>query len=300
VRDDRPSETARLIARATVALARDPETARFVPPEAAEACGWFLEALGDRRQLDALPLPLLRLSMRLFERFSIPGISLHYIARKRYIEEAARDALAAGIRQVVVVGAGFDTLGLRLHRSHPEVLFLEIDHPATQAVKRQALESHRPSGENLRLVAVDLSRRTLAEALLDLPEYRRDADTLLIAEGLTMYLREEDVARLLGFVTAHAGPGSRVVFTFLERQPDGRVDFESRNPLVRLWLAWVRESFVWGISRGELPAFLAPLGLSVLEIATDATLRERYLVPVGLGDRPLARGELICLAARRW
>jgi methyltransferase (TIGR00027 family) len=301
VRDDRPSETARVIARATVALARDPETAGFVPPGAAEACGWFLEemAAGDRDRLEALPLPLLRLVMRLFERFSIPGMSLHYIARKRFIEEAAREALAAGIRQVVVVGAGFDTLALRLHRSHPEAVFLELDHPATQEVKRRALESHRPPAENLRLMPVDLTRRTLAETLLGLPEYRRDADTLLIAEGLTMYLREEDVARTLGFVAAHAGPGSRVAFTFLERQPDGRIDFENRNPLVGLWLARVGERFLWGIRRGDLPAFLAPLGLSVLEIAADETLRERYLGPAGLGGRKLARGELVCLAGRK-
>lgn len=97
MREDRPSATAGLIAWATAAQARLPELAPLVPAGAAEACGWFIEALrpGSLRALERSSLARLRLQLALFDRFSIRGICLHYLVRKRFLEQAVRAALGA-------------------------------------------------------------------------------------------------------------------------------------------------------------------------------------------------------------
>ncbi|TMH30125.1 MAG: class I SAM-dependent methyltransferase [Betaproteobacteria bacterium] len=136
MRADRPSSTAALIAAATVFLSRDRALARFVPAGAAEICARCLTApqlLSTRRGLRWLALAA--------ERATIPGLLLHFMLRKRWIEQAVRGAIARGARRVVVVGAGYDTLAARLAPEFPGVRFIEVDHPATQAVKRVAVPS---------------------------------------------------------------------------------------------------------------------------------------------------------------
>lgn len=292
------SSTALLIAGATAALGRDPVTAPLVPTGAAEVCGSFLEAAqpGSQRRLEATPLWRLRLQLRLFELLGVPGITLHYLARKRCLEEISRQALDRNVEQVVVLGAGLDTLCFRLHRDFPQALFVECDHPATQELKRRALAS-RP-GPNLSLVPIDLTQESLAEALLGLEGFRRAAPTLVIAEGLLMYLEEKDVRRVFAAFAECAGPASCFAFTFLEPRPDGRVGFAVANPLVDLWLRWKAEPFRWGVPRGDLSVFLASEGLALESLWDDDTLRERWLKPAGLAHRRIARGECVALARK--
>src|SRR5690606_20255710 len=82
--------------------------------------GWFGHALRRR---------WVRRVLMAAERFLLGGIFAHYLARKRWIEREVRRAMADGIRQVVVVGAGFDTLAWRLHEELPNAKFFEFDHP---------------------------------------------------------------------------------------------------------------------------------------------------------------------------
>jgi methyltransferase (TIGR00027 family) len=300
--DRGPSATAQLIARSLVLLAEDPRTAPLVPAEAAQAYRWFVEeALGEALadwQLRLARRGWGRALARLAEAFAIPGIRLHYAVRKLYLEELTRQALAQGIHQVVVVGAGFDTLALRLHPEFPQALFVEVDHPSTQRVKRRVLEPRGLLRDNLQLLPADLARRSLAEAVASLPEYRTDDATLLIAEGLTMYLREPDVDALFGFLWDAAGPGSRTAFTFLELDRRGRPSFPGASPLVRPWLRLAGEPFTWGVRRGELPQFLTERGCELLAVAGADELRERYLAPRHLAGERLAPGEYLCLAER--
>src|SRR5882762_4680544 len=162
MREDRPSSTATLIAAATVFLARDACVSDLVPAGAAEWCARCLDALSGLKTVETLSRPGLRWAAHLSERATVPGLLLHFMLRKRWIEEAVRAALAEGWEQVVVIGAGFDTLAARLSIEFPRASFLEIDHPATQAGKRVAMGS---APGNLHFIAADLSRTRLQDAL---------------------------------------------------------------------------------------------------------------------------------------
>lgn len=299
MRSHRPSQTALLIARSTYLLSRDPRLSRLVPPGAGEACRRFLEAAGTSPlQLRLADREWFRAFALFSERFAIPGVSLHYAARKRWLEDATRQALAEGIAQVVVLGAGLDTLALRLHREFPGVLFVETDHPATQEVKRRALALWGELDANLRLAALDLAHAQPEEVLAALPEYRPEADAMFIAEGLTMYLQPPEMDAIFAFLRRHAGAGSRFAFTFIEPQADGTLNFPSATPFVRPWLALVGEPFTWGVKRRDLPQYLAERGFALEDLAGAEELRRRYLVPAGLADRRLAVGEYLALARR--
>src|SRR4051794_31802357 len=132
---------------ATVLTARDARFAQYAPPGGAVLCERCLT--GAQRWLTRMPA-----LARAIERATVPGLCLHFMLRKRWIEHAVRSALARGARRVVVIGAGYDTLALRLAREFPALRFTEVDHPATQAVKRAALAA----SPNLPVGAARLAR----------------------------------------------------------------------------------------------------------------------------------------------
>lgn len=293
MRASNPSATAYLIAESTVLSANTAAIASLIPPRAAELCARFVQprtrAAARRRTIRHSRAG--RLLLDALEKISIPGLRLHYVLRKKYLEETARAALAEGFEQVVVFGAGFDTLALRLAREFRQVHFIEVDHPATQQAKTTALRDE-PVAENLNFVPVELTGAHWAKVLgakISHPSRR----TLFIAEGLLMYLSEAEVERLFSFVAGIAG--ARFLFTFMESRADGRIAFRNSTFLVDLWLKLRGEPFRWGISRDRLPEFLDRQGLALSEFTDAAKLRRRYLAP-SLAHLTSAEGESIGLA----
>jgi methyltransferase (TIGR00027 family) len=300
MRDDKPSATAYLIASSIFFLSGEPQLCSLIPEQAARLSHEFAhtQSLIPRLFDRALNSKLLRPLARCLERALIPGIKLHYVLRKRYLEEVARDAISNGIRQVVVVGAGFDTLALRLHDNFPATHFFELDHPATQGIKRRVTESAGVRKNNLHFVALDLARQGPEESLLKQENFRTGDDTLFVAEGLLMYLAPLEVNRLFGFIRNHSGSKSLLAFTFMERQAGGRVGFRKSSRVVDAWLRLRGETFKWGMERARAGQFLAERGFKKGETITADRLRERYLAPANLNHLPLAEGECICTAIR--
>jgi len=121
----------------------------------------------------------------LIERITIPGILLHYALRKKCIRELVRSAIANGVAQVVILGAGFDPLSSELQGEFPTALFWEIDHPATQRDKVRACSEI--GTERVHFVAVDLSAAGLDSEALIGGGFDPAKRTFWIAEGLLMY-----------------------------------------------------------------------------------------------------------------
>ena len=83
-------------------------------------------------------------------------------SRAQYTEDSLEQAAGQGVRQYVILGAGFDTFAFR----RPEMLELqvfEVDHPTTQAFKRQRIaEAGWEQPANLHFVPVDFEQESLA------------------------------------------------------------------------------------------------------------------------------------------
>ncbi len=195
----------------------------------------------------------------LIERLFVPGIITNFGIRKRLIEQAALRAISQGLTQVVVIGAGLDMLTLRLIHTAPGTRCIEIDHPATQAHKRQMLALAGIDTHQVDLVAADLAQTNLNEALTRSTHFDRSQPTLFVVEGLTMYLTPAQVGSLLADLR-QAAPHARLLMTFMQPDTAGGVRFTRQTILVRLLLHLLGEPFQWGLHTTDLPDFLIASG----------------------------------------
>jgi methyltransferase (TIGR00027 family) len=191
-----------------------------------------------------------------------PGARTSAVARTRFIDEATNVAIASGIEQVVVLGAGFDARAHRL-AAMAGLPVLEVDHPATSAAKRASLEGVLGSiPSNVRLVPVDLDSTPLRGAMTG-AGYDATRRSLVIWEGVTNYLTDAAVDDTLRWC-ATAAPGSIVVFTYVHRRVlDAPQEFEGTGKLFAT-LDASGEGWTFGFEPSALAAFLAERGL-VLE-----------------------------------
>lgn len=285
------SSTSLLIARGLLLADATPALRPLLVDESAALTRRLLDAAEPSRWFDfALRHHLLRRAIFAAERLLLPGVLLHWLARKRLLDALAHDALAAGCRQIVVLGAGLDTLARRLQSA---CVCLELDHPATQAIKRRAF------ADGPVLVSVDLLHTSVTEALRVQPHFVANQPTLLIAEGLLMYLPPARVAALFSEVAALSAPGSRFAFTFMEARPGHQIAFHNSRRIIDWWLRWRGEPFRWALARTGVEAFAAQHGWQLAALSSPEELRRRFLTPHGLGSAPLAIGESVAMAYRR-
>ena len=288
---EQASRTALLIAASLVLLHHDRKHSRLVSTTSADLCAQVLEKHSARTRLflKTVRQTWFRPIAKLVERITIPGILVHYALRKKCISELLRSALANGVGQVVILGAGFDPLSSELQRDFPSAQFWEIDHPATQRHKVRACAEI--GIERVRFVAVDLSAADLDREALISSGFDPGKRTFWIAEGLLMYFPADIVSSLMKTLNSLSAPGSEFAFTFMERQRDGRIRFESQTKLVDWWLRTRGEPFLWGTTRSELAEFIQPW--RVIRFFDHNHLRETQSK---LAEEVIARGEVICLA----
>ena len=150
------------------------------------------------------------------------------------------------------MGAGFDTLSLRIATEYPDLSIIEIDHPASQAWKREALGRLGLQFENIHFLSLDLLRDTMQEVLLQSTHYDRNRPSVFVAEGLLMDLTEKETTAILDFLKADSGPGSRFIFTYMEENAEGDYQFRNASWLTSPWLRMTREVFTWGYGKRVL------------------------------------------------
>ncbi len=124
-------------------------------------------------------------------------------------------------RQIVILGAGFDCRAVRLPAiaSNPDVKVFEIDHPATQARKKQVLAEAGATSRST-YVEWDFAKRHVRE----LPDALRalgfdsSKPAITLWEGVTMYLNEDAIDASVRAVHAYSSPGSAFVFNYVEAE----------------------------------------------------------------------------------
>ena len=144
MRTHQASRTAVKVGRFMAVLARQPQLAPLLPKGAAESMERLMLHTGLLKpwMLRLYAAPWYVGLMTSIERGTVPGQVLCVGLRKRFMDDETRAALAEGKRQVLVVGAGLDTLCWRLASEYPDVTFIELDHPASQAMKRRGTGGH--------------------------------------------------------------------------------------------------------------------------------------------------------------
>jgi methyltransferase (TIGR00027 family) len=138
-------------------------------------------------------------------------------ARSRIAEDALARAVERGTRQIVILGAGLDTFSLRNPHGARQIRIYEVDHPATQAWKRQRLaEAQIARPPWLILVPVDFERGDLGEKLAA-AGFLQNSPAFFTWLGVVPYLTQDSIGRTLDYMSSIQD--SEVVFDYME--PEG-------------------------------------------------------------------------------
>ncbi len=292
MRGEKPSKTACRVALNVLALGAKPELAAVLPSRIVDATEQLLIASGaaGARAVRWYRSPRM---VRVCDAFDwiMPGQFEGFAHRKAFCERQVRESITAGACQILVLGAGYDTMAWRLASEFPRVDFFEIDHPATAALKAKGIEEMGPRS-NLHLIAEDLGQRRLIDVLANNEDWQQSAATTVVAEGLLQYLEGEAVADLFKQCAAIAGDG-RVAFTYIPAREDGRPDAGPRTGLV-LWLLKVGgEPLLWSLRPEELGQFLEAVDWSIARESEGAIVKhgaDVYAVAVK-SSGPLRQGD---------
>ena len=214
------SRTALRVATILVTLNETPDWAGRLPADMPELTERLVLAADiDKYGADMIAESKTEKTIANFARFEkkVPGMFEGLGHRKLFMEAQFAAAMADGIKQVAIIGAGFDTLCLRHAAKHTDVSFIELDHPATQAAKRKGLEEIGLP-DNLHLIAADLGKTPLQSVMKeaeDTGHWARSDPALFIVEGLLMYLRPSEVKDLFERIAQCGAAKSRVAFSHL-------------------------------------------------------------------------------------
>lgn len=197
------------------------------------------------------------------------------VSRSRYTEDNLDEAVKQGVQQYVVLGAGMDTFAFRRTDIVNQLQVFEIDHPATQAYKRQRIaELGWEKPLNLHFVPVDFTKDNLETALTRCSSYNLKALTFFSWLGVTMYLPHDAVFTTLRTIADIAPTGSSIVFDFFDT--DARASMSNRAQIGRQIGKQVGEPLKSFFDPSTLAADIASLGLSLHENLSPSEIERRY------------------------
>ncbi|KUM24933.1 methyltransferase [Mesorhizobium loti] len=254
--DATPSRTALRVARLRALHQFSPQAALFRDPYAAAILG---EAAPGAQELEQEDEHGRR--MRLF-----------VAARARLAEDWLAAAVRRGVRQVVVLGAGLDTFSLR--NPYPDLAVFEVDHPATQAWKRQRIaEAGLVEPAGTAFVPVNFERQRLSEELA-LAGLKLTKASFFMWLGVVPYLTREAIFSTLSYIAAI--PGSEVVFDYSEPAKNRDVAGQAALAFYAARVASVGEPWISFFDPRALAESLNDLGFDEIEDIKSGAIAARF------------------------
>ncbi len=203
------------------------------------------------------------------------GVRLFVAMRSRFAEDAAKRAVARGVRQIVVLGAGLDTFAYRLEAIEGLRVY-EVDHPLTQAEKRRRLAAAAIApGPHVVFAQCDFERQSFVAALAA-AGFDAAAPAFFLWLGVTPYLSEAAILASFAAIAALPG-GAEVAFDYAN--PSQTID----DPLTRATheelarrVAEAGEPLRTFFDTPALHGRLSELGLTIEDDLGPAEIAERY------------------------
>jgi methyltransferase (TIGR00027 family) len=199
---------------------------------------------------------------------------LFIAARSRFSEDTLAACVARGVRQVVVLGAGFDTFSLRNPHAGLGVHVFEVDYPATQDWKRERLkQAGLAIPSSLTFAPVDFERQSLADGLKS-AGFQADRPSFFQWLGVVPYLTREAVAMTLAFIASV--PESEVVFDYAEPFENYPAERRENVMAVAASAAALGEPWLSLFDPRELLGMLRQKGFGVVEDLGLAEIADRF------------------------
>jgi methyltransferase (TIGR00027 family) len=204
-------------------------------------------------------------------------LRLFIATRSRFTEDSLAEAYVDGVRQYVLLGAGLDTFAYERARAFKDLTIFEIDHPATQAWKRERLAAggiQIPA--SLTHAPIDFERDDLGTVLGRQLDVERPV--LFWWLGVTPYLTVEAVTATLS--TLGALPHSAVVLDHGAPNPAASAETQSWMEERRRRVASLGDPWITQFAPDELARLLHECGFEATHLEDEVALIRRLV------DRP--------------
>jgi methyltransferase (TIGR00027 family) len=220
-------------------------------------------------------LPLFGRLIPKFIQRKVPGALSSGIARTKLIDELLQQTIRYGVRQVIILGAGFDTRVLRLDFLNT-IPVIEVDHPDTcdfKVMKLKEVLGKLPS--NVSYYKIDFNKQSLDD-LAGRNNFNLSIPTTIIWEGVTGYLTQQSIDETFEFVEKLAR-GSYIIFTYVDKQVlDNPQSFIGTEKLFKK-LSKNDERWTFGFKPEELSDYLTKFHLTMLNDIGASEYRNKYM-----------------------
>ena len=227
---------------------------------------WYLRLIAQ--------VPLLSRAVLSFLDRWAPGGQEFLTIRARLTDDEATAFVRSGGKQIVLLGAGFESFPLRLRDILRSSSVFEVDHPATQGVKRESLQGVDVP-HNLHFVPVDFELDDFAGRLSN-AGFDKGLRSLIVWVGVTYYLTPRAVEKMLQTIASLLSNRSRILVDFLHADV---VDGSSPNldALEKARrVASLGEPWIFGVSPDRINEYLSRFGFDEVRVYDSDELWHRY------------------------
>jgi methyltransferase (TIGR00027 family) len=202
------------------------------------------------------------------------GMRAFIAARSAFAEARLARAVEAGVDQLVVLGAGLDTFAYRNPFGDRLTVF-EVDHPATQAWKRERLAAIGAAPDRAVFAAVDFERDDPMERLVA-AGFDAARPAFFTWLGVVPYLTREAVFATLAMIGALPG-GAAVVFDYSDPPETMTAELRAVREARAARVAALGEPFLSSFDPPDLHAALRGFGLTQIEDLGPAEIMARFV-----------------------
>lgn len=209
------------------------------------------------------------------------------VYRTRYIDDVLKEAIDNGTKQLVILGAGFDTRPYRIAGIN-KVRVFEVDMPIILDKKQSIMKKCVGTlPDNVTYTPIDFNNEKLDE-VLESKNLDFSKPIFFIWEGVTQYITKEAVDNTLKFISK-ASSGSIVVFTYiLKNVIDGTSNMVGSQGIANLF-EMADQPWRFGLDPPEVSDFVNQYNLTLIEDIGASYYKEMYLKPI---DRSLDVSEI--------
>jgi methyltransferase (TIGR00027 family) len=256
-----------------MAISRAIETMK---PENERVCydPYAIQFLSKKYSLP-LKFKFFRNSITRFIELMFIGHHYYVIARTRFIDDVLASSVGAGIRQLIIMGAGFDSRAYRL-RQLENIRVYEIDHPDTQNRKKERIKELSGNlPKHVIFIPLDFNTENFMEKLIR-SGYDKNATSLFIWEGTTPYLTEHSVDETLTSISKYSCKGGCIVFDYILKSViDETCNFDGALREHR-YMKKTTEPLIFGLEKERMGSFLKKRGYSIVMDVNSDYFHNKY------------------------
>lgn len=211
---------------------------------------------------------------------ALPGLNEYMIARTAYFDRLFVDALDNEIRQIVLLGAGYDTRAYRFNQNNRGTKIFELDITPTQDRKKECLKKARIDiPQHVRFVPINFKEESLKD-VLEKAGYEDQAKTLFLWEGVSYYLDAESVDATLDFVSYTSHQENAIAFDYtISLSEENLNDYYGVREFTQTMKEHhANEELMFSINEGKTESYLEQRGLIMLDHLDNEEIERTFLV----------------------